>query len=238
MVRLIGQFHVISNTKFTHPWDGNAYLIAGTEPTLIDCGSALGYHALKASLNGLGYKPSDIRRVIATHGHWDHVSGMAQLRAESDAQLWLHAGDVEAVESGDTDRTSSFLYGETFPRVQVDQLLRDGDVLPVGPYRLQVMHTPGHSPGSASFLTEIDGLKLLIAGDTLWAGFHPKLGSDLEAWSCSLDRLLDWDFDVATIGHCPPTLIFDAKTKVREARQQFGVFFDPWFKPFHLKFVY
>ena len=238
MVKLIGQFYVISNEKFTHPWDANAYLVAGAEPTLIDCGSSLGYEQLKVGLARLGYAPGDICRVIATHGHWDHLSGMAQLRAESDAQLWMHGNDREAVETGNCDRTSAFLYDQPFPAVHVDRLLEDGEILPVGPYRLRVVHTPGHSPGSVSFLTEINGLKLLIGGDTLWGGFHPKLGSDLDAWASSLDRLLDLDFDVVTIGHCPPTLIFDAKIKVAEARQQFGIFFDPWFKPFHLKFVY
>lgn len=238
MVRLIGQFHVISNEKFTHPWDANAYLITGDQPTLIDCGSRAGYAALKAALEQFGYKPRDIRRVIATHGHWDHVSGMAQLRMESDAELWLHAADREAIETGDWDRTSAFLYGQAFPAVKVDRLLQDGETLAVGPYRMHVIHTPGHSPGSVSLLTEINGLKLLVAGDTLWGGFHPKLGSDLDAWARSLDRLLALDFDVVTVGHCPPTLIFDAKTKVQEARQQFGVFFDPWFKPFNVKFVY
>jgi glyoxylase-like metal-dependent hydrolase (beta-lactamase superfamily II) len=238
MVRLIGQFYVISNSKFTHPWDANAYLVTGDKPTLIDCGSSLGFAALKAALDQLDLAPSDIQRVIATHGHWDHVSGMAQLREESDAQLWMHADDRAAVEAGDEERTSAFLYGQSFPAVKVDRLLQDGEEIAVGPYRLHVLHTPGHSPGSVVFLTEINGIKVLIAGDTLWGGFHPKLGSDLDVWAHSLDRLLNLDFDVVTIGHCPPTLIFDAKTKVCEARQQFGVFFDPWFKPFHLKFVY
>jgi glyoxylase-like metal-dependent hydrolase (beta-lactamase superfamily II) len=103
---------------------------------------------------------------------------------------------------------------------------------------MQVYHTPGHSPGSVSLWTEINGLKLLIAGDTLWGGFHPKIGSNLDDWTRSLDRLLELDIDVVTIGHSSPALIFDAKTKVREARQQFGIFFDPWFKPFHIRFVY
>ncbi len=238
MVKLIGQFHVVSNDKLTHPWDANAYLISGQEPTLIDCGSDLGYEALRSALGTMGYAPRDIRRVIATHGHWDHVSGMARLRAESDAKLWLHAGDREAVETGDWDRTCGFLYDQPFPPVGVDRLLHDGEVLAIGPYRLQVIHTPGHSPGSVSFLTEINELKLLIAGDTLWGAYHPRIGSDMEAWSQTLDRLVELDVDAITIGHCPPTLIYDAKTKIREARQQFGVLFDPWFRPFHLRFVY
>lgn len=238
MVRLIGQLYVVSGDKLTHPWDASAYLVAGDEPTLIDCGSSEGYPALKRALAQLGYQPRDIRRVIGTHGHWDHLSGMAQLRQESDALLYLHEGDRAQVESGDPDLTAAFLYDRPFPPVQVDRPLRDGDVLAIGEYAFRACHTPGHSPGSVCLWTEIGGLKLLIAGDTWWGGYHPRIGSDLEAWATSLDRLLELDYDVMTIGHCPPTLIFDAKTKTLEARQQFGVYFNPWFKPFHTTFRY
>jgi glyoxylase-like metal-dependent hydrolase (beta-lactamase superfamily II) len=238
MVRLIGQFYVVSGDKLTHPWDASAYLVAGDEPTLIDCGSTEGYAALKRSLKQLGYEPKDIRRVIGTHGHWDHVSGMALLREESDARFMLHAADREQVETGDPDLTAAFLYGKPFPPVEVNDLLNDGDVLRVGEYDFHIYHTPGHSPGSVCLWTEIGGMKLLIAGDTFWGGYHPRVGSNLEAWANSLDRMLELDFDVMTIGHLPPTLIYDAKLKAIEARQQFGVYFNPWFKPFHTTFRY
>jgi hydroxyacylglutathione hydrolase len=238
MVRLLGKLHVVSGDKLTHPWDASAYLVTGAEPTLIDCGSSEGYPALRRALKQLGYEPSDIRQVIGTHGHWDHLSGMAQLREESDAQLYLHAADRAAVETGDNDLTASFLYGKPFPPVRVDRLLHDGEILRIGDYEFQVFHTPGHSPGSVCLWTEINDMKLLIAGDTWWAGYHPRIASDMEAWAASLDRLLALDFDVMTIGHCPPTLIYDAKLKALEARQQFGVYFNPWFKPFHTTFRY
>ncbi len=238
MVNLIGQLSIVSNEKLTHPWDANAYLVAGDEPTLIDCGSSAGYGALKRNLARHGYQPCDIRRVVATHGHWDHVGGMAQLRAESDAELWLHAGDRQAVETGDRDRTAAFLYDQPFPSVPVDRLLHDGEVLALGAYRFHVLHTPGHSPGSVCLWAEIAGVKLLIAGDTLWGGFHSRVCSELDAWVRSLDRLLALDVDAVTIGHSSPELIWDAKNNLREARQQFGVYFNPWFKPFHLQPVF
>jgi glyoxylase-like metal-dependent hydrolase (beta-lactamase superfamily II) len=234
MLRLIGELWIISGQGLTHPWDATAYLIKGDEPALIDCGSVDGYPAMRRALQSFGYQPRDIKSVIATHGHWDHVSGMARLREESGAKLYMHAADREGVESGDADRTASFLYNRAFPPVQVDGLLRDGDVLRLNDVTFTVYHTPGHSPGSICLWTALPGMKLLIAGDTIAGGYHPRLGSDLEAWVASLDRLLQLDFDVMTIGHCPPRLIFDAKHRVRTLRQRFGTLFNPWFELAHV----
>jgi glyoxylase-like metal-dependent hydrolase (beta-lactamase superfamily II) len=72
-------------------------------------------------------------------------------------------------------------------------------------------------------------VKVLIAGDTVWGGFHPRIHSDLDAWAHSLDRLLQLDIDFLTAGHCPPRLIAQAGRKLQEARRAFGVYFDPWF---------
>lgn len=101
MIHLLGDLSVIAGAGLTHPWDGYGYLIRGEEPVLIECGSVLGYPALKTALASAGYAPGDIKRVFATHGHWDHMSGMARLREESDARFYLHAEDVHAVETGD-----------------------------------------------------------------------------------------------------------------------------------------
>jgi glyoxylase-like metal-dependent hydrolase (beta-lactamase superfamily II) len=234
MVRLIGKFSVVSGPKLTHAWDASSYLVGGAEPALIDCGSSLGYPQLKRGLEAAGYKPRDIRRVVATHGHWDHLSGMARLREESDAELFLHEAECEQIETGDFDRTASFLYNEPFPPVKVDHPLRDGEQLQLGDYRFKVYHTPGHSPGSVCLWAQIGDQKLLIAGDTLYGGYHPRIRSNIDDWHRSLDRLLELDFDVMSIGHCPPTLFFDAKRNVQEARQQLGVLFNPWFRPFHM----
>jgi glyoxylase-like metal-dependent hydrolase (beta-lactamase superfamily II) len=229
MYRLLDELWLLSGKSLTHRWDASAYLIKGDEPTLIDCGSSAGYSALKRDLRAFGYEPRDIKTVIATHGHWDHLSGMAQLREESDAALYMHEADREQVETGDYDLTSAFIYGEPFPAVKVDGLLRDGDILEVNGFELTVLHTPGHTQGSICLWTEKDGVKVLIAGDTVWGGFHPRIHSDLDAWAHSLDRLLQLDIDFLTAGHCPPRLIAQARRKLQEARRAFGVYFDPWF---------
>ncbi len=238
MIKLLDGLWLVAGEKQTHPWDANAYLIPGPEPTLIDCGGSEGYPALKAQLAEHGYQPRDIRRILATHGHWDHVGAASFLQAEGGAELLIHAADREGVETGDSDRTASFLYGKAFPPARVDGELHDDDVLEINGIRLQVIHTPGHSPGSVCFLADLPGLKLLIAADTMYGGFHPRIGSDIDAWVRSLDRLLGYEFDAITAGHMPPLLLLDAKERVREARQQLGAYYNPWFKPFHTEFRY
>ncbi|MCL6442388.1 MAG: MBL fold metallo-hydrolase [Alicyclobacillus sp.] len=236
MPRLIGNLYTVAGTGLTHPWDATAYLVAGDEPVLIDCGSTLGYASLKRNLQALGYEPKDIRKVIATHGHWDHVSAMALLRQESDAEFWIHEWDREQVETGDGERTASFLYNHPFPSIQVDGVLRDGDRFQCGGFEFLVIHTPGHSPGSISLYAVTDELKFLIVGDTLYGGYHERIRSNLAYWKDSLQKLSTLDVDALSWGHGQPVFLFDANTRVREAIQQLGVYFNPWFKPFHLQF--
>jgi glyoxylase-like metal-dependent hydrolase (beta-lactamase superfamily II) len=228
MERLLGDLWLVSGREHTHPFDASAYFIPGDEPTLIDIGGTEGYPALKRALGELGYQPSDIKRVIGTHGHWDHLAGMAYLRAESDAELWLHQADREQVEVGDPDLTSAFVYGLPFPLVEVNRGLCDGEVIGAGPYEITVHHTPGHTLGSVCFTLPIEGHSLLIAGDIIWGGYHPRLGSDLDLWRDSLTRILGLEFDVLSFGHWSH-LIRDARPKVEKAVTGFDVLFDPWF---------
>jgi len=238
MIRIFDNLWLASGPNLTHPWDANAYLVNGEEPTMIDCGSSKGYAALKDGLRALGLRPQDIRRVLATHGHWDHLSGMRQLAEEGGAELWIHAAERAPVETGDQELTASFLYGEDFPVLSVDSLLKDGQRFCINGWSVTVVHTPGHSPGSVCFLLQKARFRLLVAGDTLWAHGHPRIGSDVRAWQHSLHRLLELDFDLVTTGHMAATLLLDAKRRIQEARMQLGTYYYPWFKPFHYHFRY
>lgn len=237
-VELAEGLWAVAGPGITHSWDANAYLLTPGAPVLIDCGSPAGSPALLRNLGACGVAPGDLVAVVATHGHWDHVGGAAALAAHG-APLLVHPGDLEAVRTGDPVlTTASLLYGASFPPVAEAVALDDGAVLRCGEASIHVVATPGHTPGSVCFLLKLGGRRILLAGDTLFGGFSAAIGSDLEAWRRSLERIADLDADLLSWGHGPPELVDDVPRRLAEAQAMFGAFLDPWFKPFHRRFVY
>lgn len=229
-VRLTEHLWQVAGAGITHPWDAAAYLVLDGAPVLIDCGSPLGSAALHGHLARLGVRPADIVAVVGTHGHFDHVGGAAELAAAG-VPILIHPGDAEAVATGDPIRTTAgFLYGQAFPPVATTALA-DGGVVTAGSARLEIVHTPGHTPGSVCVVASVDGRRVLLAADTLFGGFSADTGSDAAAWRASLDRLADLDLDGLSFGHCVNRLLDDPAGRIAEARLRFASYFDPWFKP-------
>ena len=106
-----------------------------------------------------------VKAIIATHAHFDHVVGAGRLRELTGAPFYLHADDGPMLdwmqESG-----RLFLGLELPPPPEVDRSPTEGDVLAAGTARLEVLHTPGHSPGSISLVSD----QAIFSGDTLFAG--------------------------------------------------------------------
>jgi glyoxylase-like metal-dependent hydrolase (beta-lactamase superfamily II) len=150
------------------PIDNNVFVVrcrATGESVLID---AANEHELLLPLcEGL-----QVRRVLETHGHWDHIQAVPAMR---------EAGYEVGVSLADAP-----MLGE----VGYDVLLDDQEVIEVGHLRLRALHTPGHTPGSISFLLE--GTPLLFTGDTLFPGGpgNTSYGGDFPTIIRSLDERL------------------------------------------------
>lgn len=112
-----------------------------------------------------------VRKVLETHGHWDHIQAVPAMR---------DAGYSVAVTEGDAGMLPSY-----------DELLHDDDVIAVGHLRLHAIHTPGHTPGSVCF--RLEGTPLLFSGDTLFPGGPGNAtfeGSSFATIIDSIDRRL------------------------------------------------
>jgi glyoxylase-like metal-dependent hydrolase (beta-lactamase superfamily II) len=112
-----------------------------------------------------------VRRVLETHGHWDHIQAVGELR---------DAGYSVGVTREDAAMLPSY-----------DEIVEDDAVIPVGELRLRTIHTPGHTPGSTCFLVE--GKPLLFSGDTLFPGGPGNAtfeGGDFDTIIASIDRRL------------------------------------------------
>ena len=236
-VRLTEHLWQVAGGGITHPWDAAAYLVVDGDAVLVDCGSPLGAGALAASLAAVGLARADLAAVAATHGHFDHVGGGSVLHRSGVAVL-LHPADAAAVAAGDPLATTAGpLYGQPFPALPTAPLA-DGQVIAVGHARLEVLHTPGHTPGSVCVVAHVDGRRILLAGDTLYGGFSADVGSDADAWRASLERLAGVDLDALTFGHGISRLLADPAGRIAEARLRFGSYYDPWFRPPRYDFTY
>jgi len=112
-----------------------------------------------------------VRRVLETHGHWDHIQAVPQLR---------DAGYSVGVTAQDAGMLPSY-----------DEIIEDDSVVDVGRLRLHTLHTPGHTPGSMCF--RLEGHPILFSGDTLFPGGPGNTtfdGGDFDTVIASVDRRL------------------------------------------------
>lgn len=193
--------YLVGGPDLTDPTDCLVYAVdGGTEAALIDCGAGRSAGQIAANLTqALGGVP--LTTLILTHGHVDHIGGLAEITVRFSPRVVCHRGDLEAIATGDPKRTAASWYGLTLPPIQPDHVI-DGDdeTLAVGAARLRCLHTPGHTPGSIAVVWDTPEGRVLFAQD-VHGPFLPEFGSNRDRWAQSMERLLALHADILCEGH-------------------------------------
>jgi len=166
----------------------NPYLIIDMDGlTVIDTGLPRSHKKILAYVASLGKSSRDIKRIIITHADFDHIGGLAALQAATGARTYASRIEADAIAEGKSSRAIKptgfslrrVLFGLISPfmkaaPVQVDEILAEGDTLPVlgG---LRVVETPGHTPGHISLFAPSTGV--LFCGDSMVSDANGLQGS-------------------------------------------------------------
>jgi metallo-beta-lactamase class B len=150
-------FKIIGNVYWVGTWDLSTYLIVTPQGNiLINTGLAETVPLIKAGVEQLGFKLSDTKILTATHGHGDHVAGMAELKRMTGAKMVMSEQDADVLESGGK---TDFRFGDTaqarFEPVKVDERLKDGGTISLGGTTLTAHLNPGHTKGATSFTFDV-----------------------------------------------------------------------------------
>ena len=207
----------------------NAYLIEGDDGlTLIDAGYPAKEAAVFGAIRGLGRSTEQLKHLILTHGHPDHIGSAAAIVRQTGARTYMHPLDIPMAESGGPFRPLTPAPGlsrrvlckllfhpeKLVQPVAIDQPLNAGEILPIAG-GIEVIHAPGHCAGQVALLWRPG--RVLFTGDVCMniMGLGDPIGFEsLEEGRASQRKLAGLSFEAAGFGHGKP-IARDASARFR-----------------------
>ena len=198
------------------PVSANTYIVtddATGETAVIDAGACT--DELLDKLNG-----KNVRYILLTHGHYDHILGVPALKAHTGAEVLIHKADADCF--WDTEKSlASFDHSFSQTPMKADRLLSDGEEIHLGETVLSVLHTPGHTKGGVCYIDYQD--RLIFSGDTLFcltAGRTDFPGGSFEELMASLITLRNLPGDyIVSPGHNRATTLEHERVRNRYMRR-------------------
>jgi len=151
-------FKIVGNTYYVGTYDLGCYLIdTGAGLILVNSGAPGSYPLIKANIEALGFRTSDIKVITSTHGHFDHVGDLAAFQKDAPAaKTYMSERDAPVLESGgNLDYRRAEGRGIIYDPVRVDVRTKPGDHIKLGNTDMTVLQAYGHTPGATSFSFQV-----------------------------------------------------------------------------------
>lgn len=232
-------FRVFGHTYFVGVSGLSSLLVTSPDGhVLIDGGLPQSAPLIDANIRALGFRPEDVRVILHSHTHFDHVGGIAALQRTSGATVVSTAAGARALEAGaPMPDDPQYALGGRFPPVARVRVVADGDTVTVGDVALTMHHTPGHTPGGTTWawraceahrcvdIVYADSLTAVSAPDFRYSDAKNGAGR-VEQFRASIDRVAALPCDIVIAAH-PAFSDLDGK----RARRRAGVTPDPFIDP-------
>ena len=180
--------------------ESNIYVVDGE--VMVDTGSGEVFNEIKKDIQYSVPNHMLINKIINTHCHYDHTGGNKKMRDWLNAEIFIHSADKKAMENG---KTMAELFNSQSKAITIDSLLGNGDRIKTKNFEFEVLHTPGHTPGSICLYDKQK--EILISGDTIFRdgiGRTDLPGGDIDALYRSLKNLSKYKIKYLLPGHGAP----------------------------------
>ena len=198
----------------TNLCDSHVYLLENSEGNvMIDAGVGLEVNRIIENIEKDGIDPESVEHLFITHVHSDHAGGCAELKNKLGLKVYVPRMTAHILRTGDEEGLSlplakaDKIYPEDyeFPPCEPDVELDGGETFAFGNMKVQVIHTPGHSPDSMCYLIDVKGKRCIFSGDVV---LHDGLilflncpGTTMEGYRKSMPKLANLGIEALMPGH-------------------------------------
>jgi glyoxylase-like metal-dependent hydrolase (beta-lactamase superfamily II) len=206
--------------------NANHFVYRSAQPILIDTAYVVDFADTAGLIAQLDVDLSDIKLIISTHCHCDHIGGNKLIQDRSDCDIALHKIGKHFIDTRDDWATWWKYFDQQADFFNCTLELNDGDSIAVGPHEFEVIHTPGHAAEGIVLYNRKE--KVLISSDTLWKNDMAVMNLRVEGSTAlfhmleSLDKLESLDVQMVYPGHGPP--FKDMRKAISKCRQRLNRF--------------
>ena len=222
-MKIFDNIYLIGSGRFgscvSNRYDCNVYAIdLGSEIAIIDGGVGLEPERIVVNAEKFGLNPNEFKYLLLTHYHGDHAGGSHFWKREFNVEVfgsregasWLEEANEEAISLRLAKEAGGYPADYILNPCPVDHQLDEGDVVDLPGLQLKVINTPGHSNGHVSYYGVLNGVKILLAGDTVFPGGKILLQNiydcNIQNYAASVEKLANLEIDVLLAGHQMPIL--------------------------------